>query len=69
MQVRSRQGDTLDQLCWRHLRSTRGSVEATLQANPHLNALGPVLPQGTAVNLMDTEQTNTRTAETVKLWD
>lgn len=70
MLVRSLQGDTLDQLCWRHLRNTRGTVESTLQANPHLNTLGPVLPQGTQVTLVDTQPTNTRTAdETVKLWD
>ena len=47
--VQALQGDTLDQLCQRHIGSTAGTVEAALTANPGLAALGPVLPLGTRV--------------------
>lgn len=67
MQVRSQQGDTADQLCWRHLGRTETVVEAMLEINPGLAALGPVLPAGTLVTLPDTPITPTR--PTVQLWD
>lgn len=65
--TRSLQGDTLDALCQRHLGTTAGGVvEATLTANPGLAALGPVLPPGTQVLLVQPAQTTDRS---VKLWD
>lgn len=67
MQVRSQQGDTADQLCWRHLGRTEAVVEAMLEINPGLAALGPVLPDGTLVTLPATPITQTR--PTVQLWD
>ncbi|NMM75566.1 phage tail protein [Rhodococcus sp. SRB_17] len=67
MQVRSQQGDTADQLCWRHLGRTEAVVEAMLDINPGLAALGPVLPAGTLVTLPDLPTTPTR--PTVQLWD
>ncbi len=65
--VRSLQGDTLDAICQRHLGTTSGgTVEATLAANPGLAALGPVLPAGTPLTLVQpTRDTN----QTVNLWD
>lgn len=67
--VRSIQGDTVDLLCLRHLGATgNGVVEATLAANPGLAALGPVLPTGTLVNLVQASQ-ESATAATVNLWD
>jgi phage tail protein X len=51
MKIISRQGDTLDALCWRHYGRTDGTVEAALQANPGLADLGVVLPMGTVVEL------------------
>ncbi len=68
MRVMAVQGDTLDQLCWRHLGRTQGVVEATLEANPHLAALGTVLPAGTWVDLVLPAQARS-TTETIKLWD
>jgi phage tail protein X len=53
VQVSAHQGDTLDLLCWRHLGTTAGVVEAALQLNPGLADLGPVLPEGQAVTLPD----------------
>lgn len=67
MQVRSQQSDTVDQLCWRHLGRTAAVVEALLDINPGLAALGPILPTGTLVTLPDIPITTTR--PTVQLWD
>jgi phage tail protein X len=67
MQVRAQQGDTLDRLAWRHLGSTAGVVETTLEANPGLAELGPVLPIGTVVELV--QPTGPVNTQTVNLWD
>lgn len=67
MQVRAQQGDTLDALCWRHLARTQGVVESTLELNPGLAGLGPILPVGTLVDLP--LPTATSPQPTVKLWD
>jgi phage tail protein X len=65
--TRTLQGDTLDALCLRHLGTTAGGVvESTLIANPGLAALGPVLPAGTQVQLVQPEQNPDRS---IKLWD
>src|SRR5450830_603751 len=66
LQVMTRDGDTVDQLCWRHLGRTAGVTEATLAANPGLAALGPRLSAGTLVDLVVVA---TPTQETVSLWD
>lgn len=67
MQVRSLQGDTVDQLCWRHLGVTSGVVEQTYALNRGLAALGPVLPSGTPVHLPEAKTQPVKT--TVQLWD
>jgi phage tail protein X len=64
--TRALQGDTLDALCLRHLGTTAGGVvEASLAANPGLSDLGPVLPAGTTVVLVQPEEPQDRS---VKLW-
>lgn len=68
MNVTAHQGDTLDTLCWRHLGTTQ-PVEAALQLNPGLAALGPILPMGTRVTLPEAEQTAVQTKQTIQLWD
>lgn len=65
--VHANQGDTLDAICWRHYGRTAGVVEAVLDANPGLAALGPILPHGTAVQLPDI--TTQQQRQTVQLWD
>lgn len=67
MQVRAKQGDTVDAICWRYLGSTDGVVEQVLSLNPMLADFGPMLPMGTVVTL---PKTITRKAkkEQVKLW-
>lgn len=66
MIVRAQQGDTVDSLCWRHHGSS-AAVEATLEANPGLAALGPVLPIGTAVTLPD--EPPAAQNDLLQLWD
>lgn len=72
--VTAQQGDTIDALCWRELGTTSGGVvEAALERNPSLAAAGPVLAEGTAVNLPDPPQGSSGSAaqilETVNLWN
>ncbi|HVJ36270.1 MAG TPA: tail protein X [Stenotrophomonas sp.] len=70
MRVYAQQGDTVDLLCWRHLGSTTGLVEKTLELNPGLAQLGLVLPHGTAVDLPEVSSTtNAAAVATVQLWD
>lgn len=71
MDVRAHQGDTLDSLCWRHL-GTSAAVEAALELNPGLAALGPVLPNGHPVTLPDQSPLaaqSTQTTPLLQLWD
>lgn len=68
MQVRAQQGDTLDSLCWRHLGSS-AAVEAALELNPGLAALGPILPNGQPVTLPDAAPAATAGKTLLQLWD
>jgi phage tail protein X len=71
-QYRSKEGDTVDYVAWKHYGRQDGRVvEQVLEANPGLADLGPVLPAGTLVNLPEIASTpTTATATTgVKLWD
>lgn len=67
MRVIAQQGDTVDDLCWRHLGSS-AAVEETLEANPGLAALGPVLPIGTAVQLPE-QDSAPQNHTLIQLWD
>jgi len=70
MLIRALQNDTIDLMCWRHLGTTAGVVEATLELNPGLAAHGPVLPQGILVKLPSPDTvTGMAKTETVQLWD
>lgn len=63
------QGDTVDSLCWRHLGSS-DAVEATLELNPGLAAIGPVLPIGQAVILPEeSAEPAAKTTQLIQLWD
>lgn len=64
-QYRTREGDTVDFICWHIYGATSGVVEQVLDANPGLAALGPVLPVGTLVTLPEVSQSS---AEEVALW-
>lgn len=68
--VTAQQGDTIDAMCWRELGTTSGGVvEAALELNPLLAALGPVIAEDTAVTLPDLPPAASQTLETVNLWD
>lgn len=64
--VRARQHEMLDALAWRTMGMTAGSMEAALDANPGLAKLGPHMPMGLAVRLVNVPQPP---RETVNLWD
>ena len=66
-QARTQQGDSVDSLCWRHYGRTADVVEAVLEANPGLAALGPILPQGLAVLMPDMPQPAAKPL--IQLWD
>lgn len=66
--VRTQQGDTVDQLCLRHLGLTAGVTEATYALNPGLAAHGPTLPLGLLVQLPNPPTAPTA-SHIVKLWD
>lgn len=69
MLVRAQQNDTLDLLVWRHLGSTAGYVEQTLERNPALAGHGPVLPHGTLVDLPPPRASTPKQKPSVQLWD
>ncbi len=67
--VQSRQGDTVDLICWRNYGRTAGTVETVLAANPGIADLGAVLPIGTSVTLPDLDLPAGNQTATVSLWD
>lgn len=66
-QVRARQGDTVDLICWRYYGRTAGVTEAVLSANPGLAEFGPVVPHGFLVELPDAAPQ--QEMRMVQLWD
>ncbi|AEB58225.1 tail protein X [Ectopseudomonas mendocina] len=66
--LRTVQGDTVDAVVWRHYGRTAGLVELVLDANPGLADLGPVLPNGTLINL-PTAAPQAEQSQMVNLWD
>jgi phage tail protein X len=68
MLVRAQQGDTVDELCWRHLGRTAGLVEVVYELNPGLADRGLILPNGIEVQLPD-QPANKPTAPLLELWD
>lgn len=61
-------GETVDLICWRMLGRTQGVAEQVLELNPGLAALGPMLPENTAVILPDTAAATPVLRETIQLW-
>lgn len=64
---RTRDGDMLDWICWKHYGRTQGAVEAVLEVNTHLADLGPVYAAGVLIDLP--ELTAAPADTTVRLWD
>ena len=67
MNVLAQQGDTVDEICYRHYGRTDQVVELVYAANPGLAESGPVLPHGCEVTLPDLPDSPVA-AETVNLW-
>lgn len=69
-QYRTIDGDSADAICHRLLGRTAGAVEAMLDANPGLAALGPVLEAGLVLTLPPALSLAAPTpTRTVRLWD
>jgi len=66
--VRTRQGESLDALCWRVLGTTSVLVQV-YELNRGLADLGPILPMGTPVILPDPADITAPVLPTVQLWD
>lgn len=67
--VRAHQGETLDALLYRVYGVTAGITEKTLRMNRHLAALGPQLPEGTAVELPAPPAPVETQKPKIQLWD
>lgn len=65
----TRDGETVDALCWRILGQSASVTEQTYAANPGLADLGPRLPGGTQVDLPEPSAITNAVRATVKLWD
>lgn len=65
--VYAHQGETLDALLYRVVGATDGITERVLEMNPGLADKGPILAEGTAVQVPETP-TGTRRIETIQLW-
>lgn len=64
---RTREGDVLDWICWKHYKKQSGVVEAVLEANNGLANFGDILPAGLEIILP--ELSLPETDQLVRLWD
>jgi phage tail protein X len=67
MQYRTKEGDMLDRICWKHYGQEAGTVELVLTANPGLAAHGPKLPGGMLINLPEIYVVQAE--EPIRLWN
>lgn len=67
IQYRTKDGDTIDRICWKHYERQAGAVEAVLDANPGLSDRGPVLSAGVLINLPELPEPEAE--QGVSLWD
>ncbi|WP_336810946.1 tail protein X [Bosea sp. MMO-172] len=65
----TRQGQTVDMVCWEHYRRTADITEIVFDANPGLADLGPVLPMGTRILLPDLPVPQREARKLTSLWD
>lgn len=63
---RTREGDMIDSICWRHY-GRESAVTEVLKANPGLADRGAVLPSGIQITLPDL--TTPVAKESASLWD
>ena len=68
MKYRTKDGDTLDAICWAHYGQQAGAVEDVLEANPGLAQAGTVFSAGVLIEL-PTRNALSQTIQPVRLWD
>ena len=64
---RTRDGDMLDEICWRHYDRQSGVVEQVLEKNPGLAALGPIYDANVLIALPEIQRPVS--SRTIQLWD
>lgn len=65
---RTKDGDTLDAICWAHYGQQAGAVEDVLEANPGLAQVGTIFAAGVLIEL-PTRNALSQTIQPVRLWD
>lgn len=66
-QFKTRDGDSIDWICWKHYGQQSGAVETVYEANPGLAKRGPVFPAGVIIELPELPQESTE--EVIRLWE
>jgi phage tail protein X len=64
---RTKDGDVIDWICWKHYGFTSGAVEEVLKINPKVAEYDGHLPEGLLISLP--EINSKIAAKQVKLWD
>ena len=64
---RTRDGDMLDAICWKHYRQQSGAVEQVLVHNPGLAALGPVYRENRLIILPPLAKSVL--SQAINIWD
>jgi phage tail protein X len=67
VKYRTREGDMLDHIAWKHYKKQSGAVEEILEANPGLAEYGEQLPAGLVITLPDIVLPESK--EIIRLWD
>lgn len=67
-QYATRDGDSVDYICWKHYGQQSGAVEAVYSANPGLADLGALLPAGIIIVLPELAKP-AETVRVIRLWD
>ena len=65
---RTKDGDTLDAICWAHYGQQAGAVEDVLEANPGLAQVGTIFSAGVLIEL-PSRNAPSQTIQPVRLWD
>lgn len=63
----TKDGDMLDDICWKHYGRTSGAVEKVIEANPHLATAPLQLVANVSVTLPDIAKESEETL--TNLWD
>ena len=67
-QYRTKEGDTVDLICWHIYGQTYGVLEQVLEANPGLAAKGAILPVGLLVDLPEVVSQPENKNKLARLW-